>query len=85
MAERGIRKERVGTVVSDKMDKTVVVSVERRYTLLSYGRTMRSKKKYVAHDEKDECKTGDKVKIIETRPLSKTKRWRVVEVLERAR
>jgi len=85
MAERGNRKERVGTVVSDKMDKTVVVSVERRYTLLSYGRTMRSKKKYVAHDEKDECKTGDKVKIIETRPLSKTKRWRVVEVLERAR
>jgi small subunit ribosomal protein S17 len=84
MAERGIRKERVGTVVSDKMDKTVVVSVERRFTQVSYGRTMRSKKKYVAHDEKDECKMGDKVKIIETRPLSKTKRWRVVEVLERA-
>lgn len=85
MEERDNRKERVGTVVSDKMDKTVIVLVERRFTLVSYGRTMLSKKKYVAHDEKDECKIGDKVRIIETRPLSKTKRWRVSEVLERAR
>ena len=85
MAERGDRKERVGTVVSDKMDKTVIVMVERRFTLPSYGRTVREKKKYVAHDEKDECKTGDKVRIVETRPLSKTKRWRVAEIVVRAR
>jgi small subunit ribosomal protein S17 len=85
MTERGKRKERVGTVVSDKMDKTVIVSVERHFTNTSYGRTMRSKNKYVAHDEKDECTIGDKVRIVETRPLSKTKRWRVTEILERAR
>jgi small subunit ribosomal protein S17 len=85
MTERGKRKERVGTVVSDKMDKTVIVSVERHFTHTSYDRTMRSKNKYVAHDEKDECKIGDKVRIVETRPLSKTKRWRVTEILERAR
>jgi small subunit ribosomal protein S17 len=85
MAERGDRKERVGTVVSDKMDKTVIVTVERRFTIASYGRTVREKKKYVAHDEKDECKTGDRVRIVESRPLSKTKRWRVAEILERAR
>jgi small subunit ribosomal protein S17 len=84
MTERGERKERVGTVVSDKMDKTVIVSVERHYIHTTYGRTMRDKTKYVAHDEKDECKIGDTVKIVETRPLSKTKRWRIVEVLERA-
>ena len=85
MTERAQRKERVGTVVSDKMDKTVVVSVERHFIHTTYGRTMRNKKKYVAHDEKDDCTVGDTVKIIETRPLSKTKRWRVVEVLERAK
>jgi small subunit ribosomal protein S17 len=85
MTERGDRKERVGTVVSDKMDKTVIVLVERRFTVASYGRTVREKKKYVAHDEKDECKIGDKVKIVETRPLSKTKRWRVAEIVVRAR
>jgi len=84
MTERGKRKERVGSVVSDKMDKTVIVMVERHFLDATYGRTMRDKKKYIAHDEKDECKTGDTVKIIETRPLSKTKRWRVVEVVERA-
>jgi small subunit ribosomal protein S17 len=86
MAERANnRKERVGTVVSDKMDKTIVVRVERRYTLPSYGRTMLEKKKYIAHDEKDECKAGDKVRIVETRPLSKTKRWRLAEIIQRAR
>lgn len=85
MTERRNRKERVGTVVSDKMDKTVIVMVERHFLNASYGRTMRDKKKYIAHDEKDECKAGDTVKIVETRPLSKTKRWRVVEVVERAR
>ena len=85
MTERAQRKERVGTVVSDKMDKTVVVSVERNFIHATYGRIVRKSSKYVAHDEKDECKIGDVVKIIETRPLSKTKRWRVGEVLERAR
>jgi small subunit ribosomal protein S17 len=85
MGERGNRKERVGTVVGDKMDKTVIVMVERRFTVASYGRTMRERKKYVAHDEKDECRVGDKVRIMETRPISKTKRWRVAEVLERAK
>jgi small subunit ribosomal protein S17 len=85
MEERGQRKERVGTVVSDKMDKTVVVTVERNFIHPVYGRIVRQKSKYVAHDEKDECKVGDVVKIFETRPLSKTKRWRVSEVLERAR
>jgi small subunit ribosomal protein S17 len=85
MAERGKRKERVGTVVSDKMDKTVIVMGERHFTHASYGRTMRSRKKYVAHDGKEECSIGDTVKIVETRPLSKTKRWRVVEILTHAR
>jgi small subunit ribosomal protein S17 len=85
MEERGKRKERVGTVVSDKMDKTIIVRVERRFTNPVYGRTMLEKKKYVVHDEKDECKAGDKVRIVETRPLSKTKRWRLAEIIQRAR
>jgi small subunit ribosomal protein S17 len=85
MIERGKRKERVGRVVSDKMDKTVIVSVERHFIDTFYGRTMRSKKRYAAHDEKDECRVGDKVRIVETRPLSKSKRWRVAEILDRAR
>jgi small subunit ribosomal protein S17 len=85
MTERGQRKERVGTVVSDKMTKTVVVSVERNYIHAAYGRIIRDRAKYVAHDEKDECKVGDTVKIVETRPLSKTKRWRVAAIVERAK
>jgi small subunit ribosomal protein S17 len=85
MTERGQRKERIGTVVSDKMDKTIIVSVERNFIHATYGRIVRKSTKYVAHDEKDECKIGDKVRIFETRPLSKTKRWRVSEVLERAK
>jgi small subunit ribosomal protein S17 len=85
MTERAQRKERVGTVVSDKMDKTVVVSVERNCIHATYGRIVRKSSKYIAHDEKDECKIGDTVKIIETRPLSKTKRWRVGEIIERAK
>jgi small subunit ribosomal protein S17 len=85
MTERGQRKERIGTVVSDKMDKTVIVSVERNFIHPTYGRIVRKNTKYVAHDEKDECKAGDKVSIFETRPLSKTKRWRVAKVLERAK
>jgi small subunit ribosomal protein S17 len=85
MTERGQRKERIGTVVSDKMDKTIIVSVERNFIHSTYGRIVRRSTKYVAHDEKDECKIGDTVRIFETRPLSKTKRWRVSEVLARAK
>ena len=78
------RKTRTGVVVSDAMDKTVVVSVERRITHPVYGKIMRRSKKYYAHDENNEAKKGDKVSIEETRPLSKTKRWRLVEVVSRA-
>ena len=85
MTEREQRKERVGTVVSDKMDKTIVVRVERDLIHTSYDRIIRKSSKYVAHDEKDECKAGDVVRIVETRPLSKTKRWRVAEIVERAK
>ena len=85
MAERNYRKERIGVVVSDKMDKSVVVSVERQVMHAKYGRSLRLTKSYVAHDETNDCKVGDTVKISETRPLSKTKRWRVGEVIERAK
>lgn len=83
--ERGRRKTRIGTVVSDKMDKTVVVVVERRYAHPLYGKQVTRSKKYHAHDEKNEYHVGDTVRIMETRPLSKLKRWRVVEALERAK
>lgn len=82
--DRGIRKVRVGRVVSDKMDKTVVVAVERITRHPLYGKTMRKTKKFKAHDEKNACQTGDKVRIIETRPLSKEKNWRVLEILEKS-
>ena len=85
MVERNYRKERVGVVVSDKMDKSVVVSVQRQIKHAKYGRTIRLKRRYIAHDEKNDCNIGDKVRIIETRPLSRTKRWRIGEVLERAK
>ena len=81
---RNVRKTRTGVVVSDAMDKTVVVSVERRITHPVYGKIMRRSKKYYAHDENNEAKKGDKVSIEETRPLSKTKRWRLFEVVSRA-
>ena len=81
--QRGKRKVFIGEVVSDKMDKTVVVRVERTYRHPIYGKVVKSHKKYYAHDENNECKIGDIVKIMETRPLSKLKRWRVVEILER--
>lgn len=84
MVERNARKSREGFVVSDKMDKTVVVRVERTVAHPKYGKIMRMYKTHAAHDESDQCKTGDKVRIVETRPLSKTKRWRVVEVLAKA-
>jgi small subunit ribosomal protein S17 len=85
MSDRNYRKERVGVVVSDKMDKSVVVNVERQFMHPVYGRTVKIKKRYVAHDEQNDCHVGDTVRIVETRPLSKTKRWRVGEVVERAK
>jgi small subunit ribosomal protein S17 len=84
-AERNARKVREGLVVSDKMDKTVVVSVEDRVKHAMYGKVLRRTSKYKAHDENNECGIGDRVLLMETRPLSATKRWRVVEILERAK
>ena len=80
---RGTRKERVGTVISNKMAKTIVVRVERRYQHLKFKKVVTGHRKYYAHDEKQEAKLGDRVRIEETRPLSKTKRWRLVAVVER--
>jgi small subunit ribosomal protein S17 len=85
VTDRNARKTRVGKVVSDKMMKTVVVSIERRVQHPVYGKMVRRTKKLKAHDEQNEAKTGDTVRIMETRPLSKDKRWRVVEIIERAR
>ena len=84
MEGRNLRKVMIGTVVSDKMDKTVVVAVETSEMNKMYGKIQKKTYKLKAHDEKNECHTGDKVKVMETRPLSKDKRWRVVEVLEKA-
>lgn len=80
---RGRRKVRVGVVVSDRMDKTVVVAVERLMRHPLYGKTVRRTKKFHAHDEDNECQVGDVVEIMETRPLSKTKRWRVSRVIQK--
>lgn len=85
MTERALRKTRIGTVVSDKMDKTIVVAVERLVKHPLYGRIIKLTKKLKAHDELNECKVGDKVRLMETRPLSKDKRWRVVGIIERAK
>jgi small subunit ribosomal protein S17 len=82
---RGHRKTRVGTVVSDKMQKTVVVAIQRRVPHPTYGKMITRTKHFKAHDEQNASKAGDVVRIMETRPLSKDKRWRVVEILERAR
>ena len=84
MAEKGKRKELVGVVTSAAMDKTIVVRVERRFRHSLYGKVMRRTRKFVAHDERNECAVGDTVKVRESRPLSKTKRWRLVEVLPKA-
>ena len=85
MAERNSRRTIVGIVTSNKMDKSIVVNVEesRRHPL--YGKTTKISKKYMAHDENNECSIGDKVKIMETRPLSKSKRWRLVEIVEKVK
>ena len=81
--DRNLRKTRIGVVSSNKMDKTVVVAVERKVQHPIYGKFLKKTTKFHAHDEKNECSIGDTVKISETRPLSKTKRWRLVEVVEK--
>ena len=83
--ERSLRKTRVGLVVSDKMDKTVVVAVQEHYRHPVYKKVMRSTYKLKAHDENNECRVGDKVLVMGTRPLSKDKRWRIVEIVEKAK
>jgi small subunit ribosomal protein S17 len=83
--ERNLRKERVGVVVSNKMDKTIVIKVERKVKHPLYGKFVKKSTKFMAHDEKNECNIGDVVRIMETRPLSKNKCWRLVEIVERAK
>ena len=85
MSERKLRKTRVGVVSSSSMDKTITVLIERRISHPIYGKSMKRSKKFMAHDDTNDCNVGDTVKIMETRPLSKRKRWRVVEIVERAK
>ena len=85
MEERNVRKTRVGVVVSDKMDKTIVVAVKDNVSHPLYSKIIKKTYKLNAHDENNECKKGDTVKVMETRPLSKDKRWRLVEIMERAK
>ena len=85
MEERNLRKTRIGKVVSDKMDKTIVVAVEDRVKHPLYGKIVKRTYKLKAHDENNECHIGDRVKVMETRPLSKDKRWRLVEIVEKAK
>ena len=85
MEERNLRKTRVGKVISDKMDKTIVVAVQDNVKHPLYGKIVKKTYKLKAHDENNECKVGDRVKVMETRPLSKDKRWRLVEIIEKAR
>ncbi len=85
MEERNLRKTRTGIVTSNKMDKTVTVAVERKVKHPIYGKFVKKTTKFHAHDEKNECTVGDVVRIMETRPMSKTKRWRMVEVVEKAK
>ncbi|MCF7803236.1 MAG: 30S ribosomal protein S17 [Candidatus Marinimicrobia bacterium] len=84
MSSRGKTKTKIGTVVSDKMDKSILVRVDRKVQHKLYKKYVTRSSKFVAHDETNECKNGDKVKIIETRPLSRRKRWRLMEILEKA-
>jgi len=84
MSERAFRKTMTGTVVSDKMDKTIVVAVEDRVRHPLYNKIVKRTYKLKAHDEKNECTVGDKVRVMETRPLSKDKRWRLVEIIQKA-
>ena len=85
METRSLRKERIGIVSSNKMEKSVVVSEVKKVMHPVYGKFVLKTKKYVAHDEKNDCNEGDTVKIMETRPMSKTKKWRIVEIIERAK
>jgi small subunit ribosomal protein S17 len=85
MEKRNLRKERIGLVVSNKMEKSIVVQIERRFRHPIYGKFIKKTNKFVAHDENNECNIGDTVRIMETRPLSKNKNWRLVEIIERAK
>ena len=85
MKPRGLRKTRIGVVVSDKMDKTITIAIERKVSHPIYKKYYKKTTKLMAHDENRECKLGDKVKVMETRPLSKNKKWRLVEVVEKAK
>ena len=85
MEKRNLRKERIGVVSSNKGDKTITVDSKGKEKHPSYGKFVNKTKKYHAHDEKNECQIGDKVRLMETRPLSKTKRWRLVEIIEKAK
>ena len=85
MEKRNLRKERIGLVLSNGMDKSIVVGVERKVKHAVYGKFVKTSSKFMAHDEKNDCNVGDTVKIMETRPLSKSKNWRLVEILERAK
>jgi len=83
MEQRGLRKTRVGIVVSDKMEKTITIAIERKVPHPIYRKYFKKTTKLMAHDEKRECRVGDKVKVMETRPLSKNKRWRLIEIVEK--
>jgi len=85
MSERNLRKTRTGVVSSNKMEKSITVTVERRIKHSKYGKFMKHTKKFMAHDENNDCAIGDTVKIMETRPLSKNKKWRLLEIIERAK
>ncbi len=85
MEKRNLRKERIGVVSSNKMEKSIVVSVERKVKHPMYGKFMKTTKKFIAHDEENTCNEGDTVRIMETRPMSKNKKWRLVEIIERAK
>jgi small subunit ribosomal protein S17 len=85
MEKRGLRKTRIGNVVSNKMDKSIVVAIERKVAHPLYKKYFKKTTKLMAHDEKNECNVGDRVKIMETRPLSKLKKWRLVEIIEKAK
>jgi len=85
MDKRNLRKEKIGTVTSNKMEKSIVVAVERKVKHPKYGKFVKMTTKFVAHDEKNDCNEGDTVRIMETRPLSKSKNWRLVEIVERAK
>lgn len=85
MEKRNLRKEKIGTVTSDMMDKSIVVSVERKVKHPKYGKFVKKTTKFMAHDETNDCNIGDTVRIMETKPLSKNKNWRLVEIVERAK